>query len=232
MDFLVLFGLGVLGALVTIYIAKQEVIPEFRPFFDTIDTDQETKDLRKHTKKTREEIDDIQETLWKKTLPKEQFEQLSKALDTAQRELEDDRQRLEKLEREIKQGQVTTRLLGFVLYAVLGGAIAALLSDKVKVEGFDVTLPKQFQAIFVGASWTGFLSVLGFSTTPLASRAVNQAGEEIDNLKKDMLDLIDRRAQEALAENKPLHVDDLKRETKAKVDIANRVVQRAVKGLL
>ncbi len=226
MDFMILFGLGVLGALITIYIAKQEVIPEFRAFFDTVERVQEANDLREHNKKTRDEIDNIQEALRKKTLPKEQLERLSKVIDTCQRELEDDRQRLERLERDIKQAQVASRTIGFILYAVLGGAIAALLSDKVKVEGFDVTLPKQFQAIFVGASWTGFLSVLGFSGTG------QKAGKEIDALKKEMLDLIDKKTAEAGAKDQPFAVEDLKRDIKTMVDTRSLVVQRAVKGLL
>lgn len=226
MDFLILFGLGVLGAFITIYVAQQEVIPEFRPFFDTVERDQEAKDLREHSKKTREDIDKIQDTLQKSTLPQAQLDQIGKAIDTSQRELEDDRRRLEKLEQELKQGQVTSRALGFILYAVLGGAIAALLSDKVKIEGFDVTLPKQFQAVFVGSSWTGFLSVLGFSTTS------QKAGKGIEALKKELLDAIDKRAQQASDANKPLAVDELKRDIKAMVDTRSLAVQRAVKGLM
>ena len=226
MDFLILFALGILGALITIYIAQQEVVPEFRPLFDTQEREQEAKDLREHNKKTREEIDKIQATLQGGVLPKDQLQQISKALDTSQRELEDDRQRLERLERKINQGKVAFRTIGFILYAILGGAIAALLSDKVKVEGFDVTLPKQFQAIFVGASWTGFLSVLGFSTTS------QKTGGGFDALKKEMLDAIDKKAQQASAVNKPLAVDELKRDIKAMVDARSLAVQRAVKGLL
>ncbi|MBI2867112.1 MAG: hypothetical protein HYX97_02105 [Chloroflexi bacterium] len=226
MDFLILFGLGVLGALITIYIAQQDVVPEFRPFFDTEEREQEAKDLREHNKKTREEIDKIQTTLQGGVLPKDQLQQLGKALDTSQRELEYDRRRLESLERKINQGKVAFRTIGFILYAILGGAIAALLSDKVKVEGFDATLPKQFQAIFVGASWTGFLSVLGFSTTS------QKAGKGIEALKKEILDAIDKKTAEAGAKNQPLPVDELKREIKAMVDTRSLVVQRAVKGLL
>ena len=45
MDFLISpnFLLGLFGALITLYLAKQVVIPELRPLFDTTDTEKESK---------------------------------------------------------------------------------------------------------------------------------------------------------------------------------------------
>ncbi len=43
-----LFLLGALGALLTIYLTKEAVIPEFRPLFDISEMERETMGLREH----------------------------------------------------------------------------------------------------------------------------------------------------------------------------------------
>ena len=221
-----LFALGVIGAFITIYVAKQEVVPEFRPLFDTSDKLQEAKELGDRIHKTRQQIDDIQTTLQSGVLPEAQLKQLGEVVESSQKELDQGLGRLGRLERDIKQSQVASRTIGFLLYAVLGGVIASLLSDKVTIVGFDATLPKQFQAIFVGASWTGFLSVLGFSSTS------KQVGQEIDNLKKEVLTMIDKKVEEANVKGEQLAVDEMKKLAGAQLDTARFSVQRAVKGML
>jgi hypothetical protein len=224
---LFLFALGLIGAIITIYVAKQEVIPEFRPLFDLSAKLQDAKELRDRNHETRQQIDDVQKTLMGGVLPANQLKQLSVALETSQKELDQDLTQLIKAEHDIKQSQVISRSIGFLLYAVLGGVIASLLSDKVTVVGFDATLPKQFQAILIGASWTGFLSVIGFSTTS------KEVGQEMDNVKKDVLAMIDKKVEESKAKGQTtLPVDELKKSAGSQLDTARLSVQRTVRGIL
>ncbi|GEM_PF-3147386 len=245
MDFAILFGLGVLGALIVIYIAKQEVVPEFRPLFDTTRAQQDADQIRKHIANTRKEVDEAQKELRSNKLPPEQLNQISKFIDSSLDEIKQEDKRQKEMDDEIKQGQVISRTLGFIIYAILGGAIAALLSDKVEVKGFDAALPKQFQAVFVGASWTGFLSVLGFS------KSGTQTKNEIESLRKDLKDSIDDKVKETIekvtkeygSSGLPASPEILKNLTSemafnlnkmidTKADRTNIAVQRVVKGIL
>ena len=58
MDFLISpnFLLGLFGALITLYLAKQVVIPELRPLYDTSDIEKESKSLRALTDDARQRI--------------------------------------------------------------------------------------------------------------------------------------------------------------------------------
>ena len=63
MDFGLLFFLGMLGAILTVYLAKQEVVPEFRILFDTSDKEKEANRHRAHITETEDSIDSIQAQL-------------------------------------------------------------------------------------------------------------------------------------------------------------------------
>ena len=235
LDFLRLFGLGFLGAVIVIYIAKQQVIPEFRPLFDISTKKQEAMGLRRGVSNTREEIDRAQASLVGGVLPVRQLEQLSKFLDSSQRELDQDRQRLKDLEREIKQGQIVSRSIGFLLYSVIGGAIAAFISSNLTVltTGSPVPgsltsadLPPELQAIVIGGSWTGFLSVLGIRGSQ------GQTVGTVASLKKELADVIERAEREARDRGVAVSIDELKRMTDEKVDAATEAVDKSVKGVL
>lgn len=155
-----LFLLGALGALLTIYLTKEVVIPEFRPLFDISEVERETIGLREHIKQIEERIDDILTEL-KKGSPQSDISGLNTGLIASQSQLSDERIRLQKLERDIKQCQIISRSLGFIFYIVLGGVFGSLLANKIQIEGVGGGLQYPFMSIMIGASWTSYLSVIG-----------------------------------------------------------------------
>lgn len=158
-----LFFLGALGAIIVLYLAKQTVIPEFRPLFDTTGKEQEADIHKTHTKEIEKDINEIQEKLKQSKLEADEAERLKMVLETSLSELQIERTRLQKLESSIMCGQIITRSLGFIIYVILGGVFGALLTGYVSVEGLTGNLPKAFEAVVIGASWTTYLSVIGFS---------------------------------------------------------------------
>jgi hypothetical protein len=197
-----LFLLGALGALLTVYLAKQEVIPEFRPLFDTTEKEKEARRYRDHIEMTEKHIDDIEERLEKESLPRDEVARLEAVINTRQSEFKAETTRLEGLEREIKQNQVISRGLGFLFYIVLGGVFGALLTGLVHVEGWTGDLPKFFQSIVIGATWTSYLSTIGFRSGQKKADEVYQASLQetamkIDALKKDITDMVVKEVAKA-----------------------------------
>jgi hypothetical protein len=90
-----LFLLGALGALLTVYLAKQEVIPEFRAIYDKSNDEIEIGQRQDHIKKTEKDIDDIQARLREEPLPDSLAQRLEKVLESSLTEIRDERTRLE-----------------------------------------------------------------------------------------------------------------------------------------
>jgi hypothetical protein len=245
-----LFFLGALGAILTVYLAKSEVIPEFRPIFDTSDKNKEIMNRREHIRRTEQHIDDTQAQLEKETLP-EKVRALKTLLDSSLAELGIERNRLETLEREIKQGQILSRVLGFVFYIVLGGVFGFLLAGKVNVEGLSGNLPDYFEAIIVGATWTSYLSTIGFRSgqtkaNQLLEDGLKKSSEKIEALKKEITKKVTEEASEAERRGKPdeafradkmarilaEEIDSTKNELQKDFDMTRQMIQRDVKGIL
>jgi len=230
MDFGLLFFLGMLGAILTVYLAKQEVVPEFRILFDTSDKEKEANRHRAHITETEDSIDSIQAQLKAPQLEEAFSQRLLKVLESSQIELRDERARLHTLEREIKQSQVFSRGIGFLLYIVLGGVFGSLLSGKVQVEGLSGSLPDFFEAIIIGATWTSYLSVIGFS------RVGKKVDEKIEAARSEIMERANKRQQEASRQNRPEAAEAFSEMvtqiTPDVFDVARMQVQRDVKGLL
>jgi DNA repair exonuclease SbcCD ATPase subunit len=244
------FLLGALGALLTVYLAKQEVIPEFRPLFDTSEKEKETREHQDHIKRTEKHIDDITDKL-EQPLDKDVVTQLKTVLKTSQEELREERARLQTLEREIKQSQIISRSLGFFFYIVLGGVFGSLLAGKVKVEGLSGDLPTYFQSIVIGATWITYLSTIGFRSGQKKADDIIEAGkketaETIEAFKKELaprMEKIVANAEKAEKVDDPVHAPDVKRMLDEEIgkmnmtaqknwDMTRQMVQRNVKGLL
>ena len=137
---IVLFCFGALGALLTVYIGKQEIVPEFRPLFDTSEKEKEAIRHHNHIKLTEQHIDTIQARIEDPSTSDNDATKLQIVLETSLKELQAARERLQILEHEIKQSQVISRALGFLFYIVLGGIFGSLLAGQVKIEGlnFDI----------------------------------------------------------------------------------------------
>ncbi|KPL24741.1 MAG: hypothetical protein AMJ75_02950 [Phycisphaerae bacterium SM1_79] len=225
-----LFFLGMLGAILTVYLAKQEVVPEFRLLFDTSDKEKEANRHRAHIKQTEDDIDGVQTQLKTPQLEETLAQRLMKVLESNQVELRDERTRLQTLEREIKQSQVFSRGIGFLLYIVLGGVFGSLLSGKVKVEGLSGDLPNFFEAIIIGATWTSYLSVIG------SSRVSKKVDEKIEAARSEIVERANKRQKEASQQHKPEAAEAFSemvmKITPEVFDMARMQVQRDVKGLL
>ena len=217
-----LFLLGMLGALLTVYLAKQEVIPEFRPLFDTSGKETEAMDHRDHIKKTARNIDKIQARLETESLTDDTVTQLTVVINSSQEELRLETIRLQKLEREIKQNQIFSRGTGFIIYIVLGGLFGFLLAGKVQIEGLSGDLPNYFESIVIGATWTSYLSVIGFS------QVGKKVDEKIEIAKKQIIETVTMEAENT---GQPLSTDVLITITE-KFDRARMVIQKDVKGIL
>lgn len=244
------FLFGALGALLTIYLAKQEVIPEFRPLFDTLEEEKEIKQRREHIKATEKHIDEIQARLAMESLSADLTKQLTTVLETSLDELRGERQRLQVLERKLVRGQLISRGLGFLFYVVLGGVFGSLLAGRVQVEGFNGDLPRPFQAVAIGATWTSYLSTIGFrSGQKKADERIEalrkEVAEKLDAFNKEVLGLIHDQMttpEEAVQEENQRHAElaatviekfDLaKADVLKDLDFTREMVQRDVRGIL
>lgn len=218
-----LFLFGMLGALLTVYLAKHEVIPEFRPLFDTSEKVKEAKEHQNHIKKTEKHIDDIQAKLEAETLPENAVTRLTTVLKSSQDEIRDERARLQTLEREIKQSQVFSRSVGFLFYIILGGVFGSLLAGRVQIEGLSGDLPNFFESIVIGATWTSYLSVIGFS------QVGKRVDEKIEAAKKEITEAVTSEAEKT---GQPLPADAMETIVAEELDLTRMIVQRDVKGIL
>jgi hypothetical protein len=194
MDFLISpnFLLGLFGALVTLYLAKQVVIPELRPLYDTTDMEVESKSLRALTDDARQRIAAVLNQLATET---RRSADLSRQLDGLQTSLNSNQKRLDVLEGRLLRSQMMSRGLGFLLFVILGGVVAYLLTGRVTVTGFQGTLPQGFQAIAIGAGWTGFLSVFGIrniqeSATKQVDAVKDGTVQQLNDLKASLDGLV------------------------------------------
>jgi len=246
-----LFLLGALGALLTVYLAKQEVIPEFRAIYDTSDDEIEVSRRQEHIKKTEKDIDDIQAKLREASVPDGLARRLDKVLQSSLTEVRDERTRLEILQRRVNRTIKYSRSLGFIIYIGLGGAIAFLLAGRIKVEGLSGDLPKYFQAIVIGATWTSYLSAIGFRSGQKKAEdrieaAKKQASENIEALKQELAPKVAEMVASAEKINKVRtpalagevqimmmeKIDRTNNALQKKLDETKKMVKRDVKGIL
>ncbi len=182
---IVLFCFGALGALLTVYIGKQEIVPEFRPLFDTSEKEKEAIRHRNHIKWTEQHIDTIQARIEDPSTSDNDATKLQIVLETSLKELQAERERLQILEHEIKQSQVISRALGFLFYIVLGGVFGSLLAGQVKIEGLRNDLSIYLQSMVIGATWITYLSVIGLNQI---NKKIN---EEIETLRKEIQQIVE-----------------------------------------
>jgi hypothetical protein len=97
-----LFIPGAAGALVTVYLAAKEVVPEFPPLVDVATKQEELARRLKRIRKTESEIDETQqELLSNPPISQTRFERISKHLDTSRQEVDADRARVQQLEKDV-----------------------------------------------------------------------------------------------------------------------------------
>lgn len=246
-----LFLFGALGALLTVYLAKQEVIPEFRPLFEISEKEKEVIEHQDHIRMTEKHIDDIQAKLEAGSLDEDYAARLTTVLNTSLSELQAERNRLKMLERDIKQKQIISRGLGFLFYIALGGVFGSLLAGRVQVGGLSGDLPNVFESIMIGATWTTYLSAIGFRAgeKKAAERiedGKNETAEEIEAFKKKITEIVSQEvanAERAEKVEQPIYAGDVARRVAEELDIANirmqkrwnltkQMVEKDMKGVL
>ncbi|NPE29774.1 hypothetical protein HNV12_17800 [Methanococcoides sp. SA1] len=174
----VTFLFGAFGALLLVYISKDVAIPEFRPLYDISDMQREARRHRKHIVKTESDIDSLQDRLKTASLS-DDAQVLTSVLDSYLAEVEAERDRLHVLEKEIKNGQVLSRGLGFFFYIVLGGVFGTLLSGQVAITFVSEGVSNYLESFVIGATWTSYLSSIGIRSTQ------KKAGEHVNKLRDD-----------------------------------------------
>ncbi len=242
-----LFGLGLLGAFLTVYLTKQEVIPEFRPLFDTFKKKLERDELQEHVDKTRKKNDELQNMRFK-----EKNESVKKDIGVEIRENKEeitaDREQIKYLDKTIKQSQIFTRGVGFLFYIILGGVFGSLLSNIVEIKAFEADIPKIFEALVIGAGWPTFLSVIGFiPSRKKADEKMEDTAKKIDEKIENSMKDVERSLGEELAnveagklkiENVNIEkitdakVREVKKDVDKLIEISRQEIQMDMKGIL
>lgn len=203
------FLFGAFGALLLVYISKDVAIPEFRPLYDISDMQREARRHRKHIEKTESDIDSLQDRLRSASLS-DDAQVLSGVLESYLTEVEAERVRLHVLEKEIKNGQVLSRGLGFFFYIVLGGVFGTLLSGQVDIKFISEGVSNFLESFVIGATWTSYLSSIGIRSTQ--KRVVGQVDKLRDEFSRDMelykKDLKDQIFETANRQNADLGVEE------------------------
>jgi hypothetical protein len=189
------FLLGLVGALLTLYLAKQVIIPEFRPLIDVTPVEESARQSRADIAKIKADIDKTRMMMTEQPLNSYYLTRVYSALD---RSLRAEQNRLDRSERRLALNQLVSRSLGFFFFVLLGGVFAALFSDQVKISlqgPSGASLPGFFQAVVIGAGWTGLVSIFGIrGLQSRATEMIGQMGEEskkrIDELKTSLVQAI------------------------------------------
>lgn len=242
-----LFGLGILGAFLTVYLSKQEVIPEFRPLFDTFKKRLKRDELQEHVDKTRKENDELQDMRFK-----EKNESVRKDISVRISENKDEiaanRKQIEYLDKTIKHGQILTRGIGFLFYIVLGGVFGSLLSNIVEVKAFEADIPKIFEAFVIGSGWPTLLSVIGFiPSRKKADEKMEETAKKIDEKIENSMKDVEKRLGEELANVKArklkienidiekitdAKIKEVKKDVNKLIGISRQEIQMDMKGIL
>jgi len=197
------FLLGAMGALLTIYLRKQEIIPEFRPLFDTFAIEREAVELQDRIKIIQNKIDGAQDQLGKNPQAENQITEHHKIeIESLHKGLEEERARLRIIERKIIWSQVVSRSLGFLFYIGLGGVFGTLLAGKVKIEGLSENFSSYIQSLIIGASWIAYLSTIGLriDRERIIERTTEVARKEFtkrtDEILKDIMPKVSKIVKE------------------------------------
>jgi len=197
MDAIWLWILGAIGALVTIYARSEDPVPPFRALYDYSEDETELSRVREEIKNANLKRKELSDKYESKELDDNQFDRLTKELDDRISDLEGSRK---SLDTKIRKAQIVHRVLGFIVYIVLGAVFAGLLSDLISVEGLEGQISNIAKPILIGATWTSYLSVLGFRNEEKKKQEAEEKAEaERDAAKEEITKLADS-AKRAIGE--------------------------------
>lgn len=117
-----------------------------------------------------------------------------------------------------------------------------------QVEGLGGDLPNFFESIVIGATWTSYLSTIGFRSGQKRADERIEAGlkestERIDAVKREITEIVAKEMAKAEKVEQPLYADVVARIVAEKLDLATvevqkdlnvtrQMVQSDVKGIL
>ena len=231
-EYLILFIFGMVGAVLMIYIAKQQVIPEFRSFYNVADQEAEIVRLQDSIEAEQKEIDRLQKEL--ETIDSTKAQQYKDILESRKSDRDSYNSRLSKLQGDVRKNQILVRSLGFVCYIILGGVFATILSSIITIDSISEDIAKYIKPIFIGATWTSFLTALGLNfarseASDQIKKIEDQITAKMNELKKDVEDKVQNAvatAETSEAKRKPEVADKVAAEVKRDIETTSGGIQQ------
>jgi hypothetical protein len=199
MDFdLAQFALGLAGALVTLYAAKGEIVPEFRVLYDTSESEQRRDGVKRTIAATQAYVDVAQERLTQGGLSDRDIAALRAGLESSMEELRISQDQLKRCDHDIRFGQLLSRTLGFLFYVGLGGVFGWVLADEIDIDG----LSGRLESLVLGATWTTYVSSAGFRVlegrvSKRVDEALEQAASKIEAAKTTLTETVTPKVEAA-----------------------------------
>lgn len=232
------FVLGVIGALTFVFIAKQEAFPEFRPFVDIQARQKDLDTKRIELEKTDADIKRWEQALIDTTDSGKQSG-LSGALESAKGRRTVAAQEMSVIQQALDNVQRQMRLVGVFCYLVLGGAFAAIGSNFLKVEGLDESLSGLLKPMVIGATWTSFLTAMGFNFGKAGAEKQlagikDDVKAAIDTLKADVSDITSKAvaaAEKAPQTAQPVMAEETSKEVEKTIaDASEKIAKKLELG--
>lgn len=180
---------GGVGALLTVYIRSEESIPAFRAIFDYEEMETELSEVIRDIDEDINFRKQYTEKYAKKELEDQQFDRLFKEINSR---IEASIARRTYLEGHVYRAQIGHRIFGFLVYIVLGGVFAGLLSDYIEIVGVDSTLVDAIKPLVIGATWTTYLSTLGFRRQ---EQVKNESEKKVASISREITPKIEQMGE-------------------------------------
>jgi hypothetical protein len=179
---------GAIGALIAIFVRKQDVTWDAPLWGDTADLIKQRAAAAERVQKTQNDLDALQDIL-AQGVDAADLERLRLLALAYENGLNSDKTTHTQLERSIDRRNIVSRIAGFILYVVIGGFLAAFLASRVTIEGFTTGFPDYLKAVPIGFAWTSVLSLFGIKVVEgkydvRIQEAKTEVANEIEEAKK------------------------------------------------
>lgn len=149
------FCWGAVGALISVYLFKDQLIPTFARVYDPTPLAHDVGELKRKRAQVASRRDTVQRQL-DQAAPADRQTYLDE-LELLEQRHQQLAAELREKERTIRAAEAGSRLTGLLLYIGLGGLVASLIGDSVDVTDTSGNL----EAVIIGATWTSYVSALG-----------------------------------------------------------------------
>lgn len=228
---------GAAGALLTVYVAAAQVVPEFPALIDIEDIEDEIADHEAALDATNTEIDNLHAELAQPLADQQALDALKERLRSEEAERGILLARKEAEDKRLRRSQVISKTFGFALFVLFGGIIASLLADRVVIEdvsGSQSGFADGVKAFVIGGAWTSFLATLGYRS---GSKKVDKRLEELGQGAKRRLRELEEQLQTLAEVDDPADSTQKKRKREQKeraektLGKARREIDRGVGGV-